>query len=93
MTDEDVLQTLRELAQRLGKRELTVEDVEEHLPFSGETLRRRWGTSRAAFEAAGFVDSDLSGHAFRYEAGHLYRYEAGRRSDLKSATSAMLTQV
>ena len=59
MTDEDVLQTLRELAQRLGKRELTVEDVEEHLPFSGETLRRRWGTSRAAFEAAGLEVTNL----------------------------------
>lgn len=55
MTDEDVVQALRELAERLGKSELTVEDVEEHLPFSGETLRRRWGTSRAAFEAAGLT--------------------------------------
>jgi len=36
MMDEDVLQALRELAERLGKSELTVEDVEEHLPFSGK---------------------------------------------------------
>jgi hypothetical protein len=59
MTDEDVLQELRRLAERLGKSELTVEDVEEHLPFSGETLRRRWGTSRAAFEAAGLTVTNL----------------------------------
>ena len=59
MTDEDVLQALRNLAERLGKSELTVEDVEEHLPFSGETLRRRWTTSRAAFEAAGLMVTNL----------------------------------
>lgn len=53
MSDEDVLQALRALAARIGTGELTVDDVEEHLPFSGATLRRRWGNSRAAFEAAG----------------------------------------
>jgi hypothetical protein len=52
MSDEDVLLALRELASRLGKSNLTVEEVTEHLPFSGETLRKRWRTSRAAFEAA-----------------------------------------
>jgi len=59
MSDGDVLQALRTLAARLGKTELTVDDVEEHLPFSGETLRRRWGTSRAAFEAAGLTVTNL----------------------------------
>jgi HNH endonuclease/Homing endonuclease associated repeat len=59
MTDEHVLQALRDLAERLGTSELTVEDVEEHLPFSSETLRRRWGTSRAAFEAAGLTATNL----------------------------------
>jgi hypothetical protein len=59
MSDEDVLQALRTLAARLGKTELTVEDVREHLPFAGETLRRRWGTSRAAFEAAGLTATSL----------------------------------
>jgi hypothetical protein len=53
------LQSLRELAKRLGKEELTVEDVKEHLPFSGGTLRRRWGTSRAAFKAAGLTVTNL----------------------------------
>lgn len=59
MSDEDVLQALRTLATRLGKTELTIDDVQEHLPFSGETLRRRWGTSRAAFEAAGLTVTNL----------------------------------
>lgn len=59
MSDEDVLQALRDLAARLGKTELTVEDVRNHLSFSGETLRRRWGTSRAAFEAAGLAATTL----------------------------------
>ena len=59
MSDEDVLQELRNLASRLDTTELTVEEVEENLPFSGETLRRRWGTSRAAFEAAGLTATSM----------------------------------
>jgi hypothetical protein len=59
MSDEDVLQALRDLAGRLGKSKLTVGEVTEHLPFSGETLRNRWGTSRAAFEAAGLSVTNL----------------------------------
>jgi hypothetical protein len=59
MSDEDVLEALRDLAARLGKSELTVEEVRAHLPFAGETLRKRWGTSRAAFEAAGLSASNL----------------------------------
>jgi 5-methylcytosine-specific restriction endonuclease McrA len=55
MSDDEVLDALRRLAGDLHKSELTVTDVAEHLPFSGETLRRRWGTSRAAFEAAGLT--------------------------------------
>ena len=53
MSNEDVLAALRALAMRLNKRELTVEDVEKHLPFSRTTLSRRWGTSQTAFVAAG----------------------------------------
>jgi hypothetical protein len=60
MSDKEVLQALRDLAARLGKRELTVGEVTEHLPFSGETLRKRWRTSRAAFEAAGLSTTNLS---------------------------------
>lgn len=59
MTDDDVLQALRDLAKHLGRTELTKDDVEEHLPFSTATLRRRWGTSRAAFEAAGLSATPL----------------------------------
>jgi hypothetical protein len=63
MTDEDVLRALRDLAERLGKSKLTVEDVESHLPFTRNTLIRRWGTSRAAFEAAGLSATSL-GHRY-----------------------------
>ena len=59
MSDADVLQALRALAVRLDKTELTVNDVRDHLPFAGETLRRRWGTARAAFEAAGLTATNL----------------------------------
>jgi hypothetical protein len=40
--------------------------VTEHLPFSGETLRKRWGTSRAAFEAAG-LSATKSGRRYTDE--------------------------
>jgi hypothetical protein len=57
MSDDDVLQALRGLAAHLNKAELTVDDVERHLPFSRATLSRRWGTSQAAFRAAGLAVS------------------------------------
>lgn len=53
MTDEEVLEALRSLAQRLGKSALSSGDVDEHLPFGPDTLRRRWGSSKAAYAAAG----------------------------------------
>ncbi len=59
MSDAEVLEALRQLAENLGTTELTVDDIEKHLPFSGETLRRRWGTSKAAFEAAGLAAKRL----------------------------------
>jgi len=59
MTDEEILASLRELADRLGKAELTTRDVAEHLLFSSAALRQRWGTSRAAFEAAGLAATNL----------------------------------
>jgi 5-methylcytosine-specific restriction endonuclease McrA len=59
LSDEEVLNALRELAAQLGKSELTVGDVEEHLPFARETLKQRWGTSQAAFAAAGLVPAKL----------------------------------
>jgi hypothetical protein len=59
MSDDDVLLALVELATKLGKSELTVADVQSHLPFDGATLRRRWGTSKAAFEAAGLKVTQL----------------------------------
>jgi len=40
---------------------------------------RRWHAS-----------SDDVGHAFQYEAGHLFQSEASHRSDLMSATGALL---
>lgn len=66
MSGDDILGALKNLATRLSKSELTVEDVKEHLPFSGETLRRRFGTSRAAFEAAGLTATNL-GHRYTDE--------------------------
>ena len=53
MTNEEILAALANLAHSLEKAELSVTDVEAHLPFSPHILRKRWGSSRAAFEAAG----------------------------------------
>ena len=59
MTDDDVLRRLRDLAVRLGRNELTKADVNQNLPFSDEILRKRWGTLRAAFAAAGLSTTPL----------------------------------
>jgi hypothetical protein len=69
MSDDQVLQALRTLAGRLGKAELTIRDVQEHLPFAAETLRRRWGTTGAAFKAAGL---GISGSGRRYTDGECF---------------------
>lgn len=63
MSNEEIVRSLQKLASRLGKSELTVADVEANLPFGGGTLRRRWGSARKAFEAAGIA---LTNHGRRY---------------------------
>jgi hypothetical protein len=59
MSDEDVLNALRSLASQLNTTELTVTQVESHLLFSRVTLAKRWGSSQAAFKAAGLNTSHL----------------------------------
>jgi hypothetical protein len=59
ITDEGILGNLVSLASRLGKTELTWRDVTAHLPFSGDILKKRWGSVRAAFEAAGLSSTSL----------------------------------
>jgi hypothetical protein len=63
LSDDDVLRALRRLAEKLGKYLLTQDDVNRHLPFGPEILRKRWGTLRAAFEAAGLAATK---HGRRY---------------------------
>lgn len=59
MSDDEILSILRELANQLGRTTLTQEDVIDHLPFSDQILRTRWGTLRGAFEAAGLRSTNL----------------------------------
>jgi hypothetical protein len=59
MSDDEILWILRELAGRLGRTTLTKSDVNKNLTFSDEILRKRWGTVRAAFEAAGLEATNL----------------------------------
>ena len=53
MSDQDVLKSLRDLANRLEKNDLVQDEIDLHLPFSTGILRKRWGTLRSALEAAG----------------------------------------
>lgn len=59
MSNADIIQQMRDLAAKLCVDELSVRQVTEHLPFSGSTLRTRWGTAHAAFEAAGLTPKTL----------------------------------
>jgi predicted transcriptional regulator len=59
MSDDEILAKLRELASKLGRSTLTQSDVIQHLPFSDQILRSRWGTIRSAFEAAGLQATNL----------------------------------
>ncbi len=59
MTDDEVLEAMTALAKKLEQDTLTTSDVDAHLPFGSGTLRRRWGSSKAAFAAAGLGQSAL----------------------------------
>jgi hypothetical protein len=59
MPDDEILSVLKKLANKLGRTTLTKSDVLQHLPFSDGILRKRWGTIRAAFEAAGLEATTL----------------------------------
>ncbi len=62
ISDEVIREALAGLASRLGKTELTWRDVTAHLPFGVDTLKTRWGSVKAAFEAAGLPST----HRGRY---------------------------
>jgi hypothetical protein len=66
MTNDEILAEIRGLADRLGKTELTVKNVEDNLVFGLRTLIGRWGSARAAFEAAGLSSTKL-GHRYTDE--------------------------
>lgn len=59
ITDEEVLKALQDLSARLGKPQITVRDVEAHLPFGFSRLQKGWGNARAAFDAAGLTTASV----------------------------------
>ena len=59
MSNDELLSVLRDLANRLGRTTLNKSDVVQHLPFSDGVLRKRWGSMRAALEAAGLEATSL----------------------------------
>lgn len=60
LSDQEVLETLRKLAATRGKDQLTIREVQECFGLDATTFfQRRWGSSRAAFEAAGLKVSPV----------------------------------
>jgi hypothetical protein len=59
ISDDAILESLRELALRLGKGVLTLADIEEHTDVGQKTLVRRWGSVQKAIKAAGLETSKV----------------------------------
>lgn len=57
-SDEELLSGLRVVADKLGRRTVTVEQFNQHGTMNPETIRRRFGSWRRAVEAAGLVISN-----------------------------------
>ena len=60
---------LSELAHKLDVPELTTAHIEKYLPFTTHVLRTRWGTTQAAFKAAG-LNPSLLGRRYTNEECH-----------------------
>ena len=59
LSDQEVLSALQELSRKLGKTQITVREVEAHLPFGFGRLQRSWGSARTAIEAAGLTTASV----------------------------------
>jgi hypothetical protein len=59
MSNDDILDSLRRLAEKLGKAHITTRDIENNLSFSSGVIRTRWGSLKSALEAAGLALSPL----------------------------------
>jgi hypothetical protein len=59
MSNEDLLDSLRELAEKLGAANITTRDIDSKLPFSSGVIRKRWGSLKSALEEAGLAVSPL----------------------------------
>lgn len=58
LENDEILHALKSLAEKLGKKTLTTREVSKHLGFDATKLfHKRWGSTRAALEAAGLVQS------------------------------------
>ncbi len=79
--NQEILAALANLARALGKTELTVSDVKAHLPFGPGTLRKRWGSSRAAFVAAG-LSLSIAGQRYTDEDALTTCWRSGRITDV-----------
>ncbi len=63
LTDQQICNELVALSAHIGKSVLTSRDIKAHLPVGVDVLKTRWGSARAAFEAAGI---SLSASGRRY---------------------------
>ena len=53
--DEELLNDLRVVAQRLGKASLTKDDYNRHGRFSAATMQNRFGSWNGALEKSGLI--------------------------------------
>jgi hypothetical protein len=58
-TDEELLDSLREVAKKLGTYVITIEQFNTHGTMHGETIRRRFGSWWRALELAGLRIANL----------------------------------
>lgn len=65
--NDEIILALKGLAEKLGTQTLTTREVSKHLGFDATNLfHNRWGSTRAALEAAGLVQS-MSGRRYTDE--------------------------
>jgi len=53
LSNDEIIHTMRGVAERLGKTEITIEDIEQYSDIGIGVLRRRFGSWRKALEASG----------------------------------------
>lgn len=54
---DELISELQELSSKLGKKEISIKDIEEHSKYSHSTYRNYFGTLRSALQGAGLTST------------------------------------